>query len=61
MNPTMEIKDKHGWIKVQIIRPKSYGSKDIYITPPPNAPPIPDKIKTQSGFDSLRSTKVQIR
>ena len=61
MNPTMEIKDKHGWIKVQIIRPKSYGSKDIYITPPPNAPPIPDKIKTHSGFDSLRSTKVQIR
>ena len=60
MNPTMEwtIKDSHGWKKVQKIRPMSNGAKDVYIYPPPNAPPIPDKIKTQSGFDCLRSTKV---
>ena len=60
MNSTMEltIKDRHGWKKVQKIRPMSNGAKDIYIYPPPNAPPIPDKIKTQSGFDYLRSTKV---
>ena len=61
MNPTMEwtIKDRHGWKKVQKIRPMSNGAKDVYIYPPPNAPPIPDKIKTQSGFDYLRSTKVR--
>ena len=60
MNSIMEwtIKDRHGWKKVQKIRPKSYGSKDIYVKPPPNAPPIPDKIKTLKSSDSLRSTKV---
>ena len=62
MNPTMgcPIKDRHGWKKVQIIRPMSNYAKDVYIYPPPNAPPIPEKIKTNQHCDSLRSTKVQI-